>query len=73
SQLVTIQFAWDGELKDVSSSLIGVSPEFEIALYSLLFFLGQEKTVVQLGPYTAEITTFQFRQRGKVYIGTSFP
>ncbi|CAN0354177.1 unnamed protein product, partial [Ectocarpus fasciculatus] len=38
-QLVTVQFEWNGELKEISSSFVGVSPEFEIALYTLLFLL----------------------------------
>ncbi|CAN0583461.1 unnamed protein product, partial [Ectocarpus sp. 12 AP-2014] len=32
---------WNGELKEISSSFVGVSPEFEIALYTLLFLLDQ--------------------------------
>ncbi|KAJ8556500.1 hypothetical protein K7X08_032252 [Anisodus acutangulus] len=36
TQLLTIQFEWNGVLKSVSSSLIGVSPEFEVAIYTLL-------------------------------------
>lgn len=35
------QFEWNGELKDISSSFVGVSPEFEMALYTLLFLLDQ--------------------------------
>ncbi|GMH28820.1 hypothetical protein Nepgr_030663 [Nepenthes gracilis] len=38
TQLLTIQFEWNGVLKSVSSSFIGVSPEFEVALYTLCFF-----------------------------------
>ncbi len=47
-QLLTLQFTWkdaeDGsiDLKPVSSSFIGVSPEFEIALYTLCFLAGGE-------------------------------
>ena len=40
-QLITIQFEWCGELKPESSSFIGVSPTFEIALYSLCFLCGE--------------------------------
>ncbi|CAM9842675.1 unnamed protein product, partial [Ectocarpus sp. 4 AP-2014] len=40
-QLVTVQFEWNSELKEISSSFVGVSPEFEIALYTLLFLLDQ--------------------------------
>lgn len=32
---------WNGELKEISSSFVGVSPEFELALYTLLFLLDK--------------------------------
>ena len=48
--LVTIQFQWNGLIKPVSSSLVGTSPEFEMALYTLCFFMGSEaESVVSLG------------------------
>jgi len=43
-QLITIQFTWDinantkDKKKDVSSTFVGTSPEFEFALYTLCFF-----------------------------------
>ncbi|CAB1117430.1 unnamed protein product [Ectocarpus sp. CCAP 1310/34] len=72
-QLVTVQFEWNGELKEISSSFVGVSPEFEIALYTLLFLLDQEKTIVDCGPYRVQVTTYIFREDGKKYIGSAFP
>ncbi|KAF3784685.1 Poly(U)-specific endoribonuclease-A [Nymphaea thermarum] len=42
TQLLTIQFEWNGVLKSVSNTLVGVSPEFEIALYTVCFFVGDE-------------------------------
>jgi poly(U)-specific endoribonuclease len=72
-QLVTIQFEWNGALKNVSSSMIGTSPEFEMALYTLCFVAGDEKNVVRCGPYRMELTCYKYTSRGKKYIGTSFP
>ena len=52
SQLLSIQFSWNGVLKKVGTSMIGVSPEFEMALYTLIFFTQPPgKTPIQLGPY----------------------
>lgn len=45
-QLLTIQFEWQGVLKSVSSTLIGVSPEFEIALYTLCILAGGEDNIL---------------------------
>lgn len=48
---------------------VGVSPEFEIALYTMLYVSDTEELEVQLGPYTANIKVYQMA--GK--IGTAFP
>ena len=73
-QLVTLSFTWDGAPKPASSSFIGVSPEFEIALYSLIF-LGsdKDKTRVTCGDYKVDVTAYKQICGGRQYIGTAFP
>ncbi|KAL5728459.1 hypothetical protein ACHQM5_001539 [Ranunculus cassubicifolius] len=70
SQLLTIQFEWNGVLKSVSSTMVGVSPEFEIALYTLCFFMGGEDNHIQLGPYYVNIKCYRL---GQDKIGSVFP
>lgn len=75
-QLITIQFEWHECLKAVSSSFIGTSPEFEIALYTLCFYGGPPNDItdiVELGPYVAEITSYKYTHRGITYVGSTFP
>ncbi|TMW57443.1 hypothetical protein Poli38472_003368 [Pythium oligandrum] len=72
-QLVTIQFMWEKEIKPVSTSLVGVSPEFEMALYTLCFLNGKEDNTVKLGPYLANIKCFTFGRGSDTKIGTAFP
>lgn len=69
TQVLTIQFEWNGVLKSVSSTLVGVSPEFEVALYTLCFFVGQEDNHVRLGPYPVNIKCYRLGER----IGSVFP
>ncbi|KAK8479913.1 hypothetical protein V6N13_073378 [Hibiscus sabdariffa] len=69
TQLLTIQFEWNGVLKSVSSTLIGVSPEFEVALYTLCFLLGGQDNHVQLGPYSVKIKCYRFGDK----LGAVFP
>ncbi|CAL0331187.1 unnamed protein product [Lupinus luteus] len=69
SQILTIQFEWNGILKSVSSTLIGVSPEFEIALYTLCFYAGEENNYIQLGPYAVNIKCYHHGDK----IGSVFP
>ncbi|PIN17890.1 Placental protein 11 [Handroanthus impetiginosus] len=69
TQLLTIQFKWNDVLKSVSSTLIGVSPEFEIAIYTLCFYLGGEDNHVQLGPYPVNIKCYRLENK----LGSAFP
>ncbi|KAA8522114.1 hypothetical protein F0562_012572 [Nyssa sinensis] len=69
TQLLTIQFEWNGVLKSVSSTLVGVSPEFEMALYTLCFYVGGEDNQVQLGPYPVNIKCYRLGDK----IGSAFP
>ena len=70
TQLLTVQFAWNGVLKSVSSTLVGVSPEFEIALYTLCFLMGGEDNHVEIGPYPVNIKCYRL---GNDKIGSAFP
>lgn len=72
-QLVTIQFAWNDDVKPAGSSFIGVSPGFEMALYTMCFLAGEEHQTLQVGPYGVDLTCFKMHRKGKDYIGTSFP
>ena len=38
-------------MKSIGSSFIGVSPEFEFALYTMMFMCGEEKNDVEIGGY----------------------
>lgn len=70
TQLLTIQFTWSGVLKSLSSTLIGVSPEFEIALYTLCFYAGEQDNHIELGPYNVNLKCY--RLEGDK-IGSAFP
>jgi poly(U)-specific endoribonuclease len=70
TQLLTVEFEWKGVRKDKSSTLIGVSPEFELALYTLCFFAGQEDNYLQLGPCRVNIKCYRL---GQDKIGSVFP
>jgi poly(U)-specific endoribonuclease len=50
--------------------LIGVSPEFELALYTLCFYMGEEDNRVNIGPYTVNVKCYRM---GNNKIGSAFP
>jgi poly(U)-specific endoribonuclease len=78
--LLTLQFAWkntDNQTyveKFVGTMFIGVSPEFEMALYTMCFLFGQEENTLTLDTgadvYEVVIKCYTIA-RGK--IGTTFP
>eukprot|EP00943_MAST-04B_sp_MAST-4B-sp1_P006889 g6889.t1 len=74
SQVVTLQFSEQGEIKPVSTSFIGVSPEFEIALYTLIYLCGEEENPLEhLGPYSVNIKSFKYGHGKNTSIGSVFP
>jgi hypothetical protein len=38
--VLSVQFDWKGQRKPVTTLLVGTSPEFELALYTLCFVAG---------------------------------
>jgi poly(U)-specific endoribonuclease len=62
-----------GEVKDVSSMFVGSSPEFEMALYSLCFFAGNEVNRVECGGYDLDIKCYRIKSQNGDKVGTCFP
>eukprot|EP01026_Neomeris_dumetosa_P034890 TRINITY_DN2793_c0_g1_i7.p1 TRINITY_DN2793_c0_g1~~TRINITY_DN2793_c0_g1_i7.p1 ORF type:complete len:286 (-),score=38.66 TRINITY_DN2793_c0_g1_i7:196-1053(-) len=71
--LLTVQFGWNGEIKDVSSVFIGTSPEFEIALYTLCFLAGEEENMVELDGHRVNIKAFGIPSRHGRMVASVFP
>lgn len=70
SQMLTVRFAWHGAVKAASTIFVGTSPEFEMALYSLLYLCGggRERHEVVVGPHRAEIKVYTMgRMLGTCY------
>ncbi|XP_048865767.1 uridylate-specific endoribonuclease C-like [Brienomyrus brachyistius] len=70
--ILNIQFSWNGLVKPVGSAFVGVSPEFEVAAFTILFLASTEKTtraVVNMDKYQVELVV----SRHGRYIGTAYP
>lgn len=72
--VLTLQFRWHGIEKFVGTSFIGVSPEFEFAVYTTCFLLGEEQNDVVLNTGTDEfhLNIRCYKMAGNK-IGTAFP
>lgn len=68
-RVITIRFEWLGYLKPASSMFVGVSPEFEICLYTLLWLSGAAGQEVELGAYDVLVKVYDMQGR----VGAAFP
>ncbi|KFO98138.1 Poly(U)-specific endoribonuclease-A, partial [Calypte anna] len=71
-QVLSIQFSWKGLVKPIGSTFIGVSPEFEFAIYTVIFLLAEEKVTrerVKIEEYELQMVVFRHGH----HIGTAYP
>ncbi|NWH60675.1 ENDUA protein, partial [Geococcyx californianus] len=71
-QVLSIQFSWKGSVKPIGSTFIGVSPEFEFALYTIIFLLSKEKVTretVKIEDYELQLVVYRHGH----HIGTAYP
>ncbi len=69
--ILALQFSWKNGIKPKGSIFIGVSPEFEFALYTLCFLTSpNERVKVQFSFYDVEIVCHHYNQK---HIGTTYP
>lgn len=66
---LTVQFAWNKTVKPKGSMFVGVSPEFEISLYTVCYLMGHESYLIELNGETIMIKAY--KNAGK--IGTTYP
>jgi len=72
--VVTIQFEWEGAPKPISTSFIGTSPQFELALYTLAFGMGKEEyDNMTIGPYKCKLKAYKMGRGRNAKLGTAFP
>ncbi|XP_072018032.1 poly(U)-specific endoribonuclease-B-like [Amphiura filiformis] len=70
THLLSLQFAWKSDTKPVGSSFIGTSPEFEMALYTVVFFSGRNgKNCIEIEDYDVEIVVHKMGDK----LGSSYP
>lgn len=69
--ILALQFSWKNGIKPKGSIFIGVSPEFEFALYTLCFLTSpNERVRIQFSFYHVEIVCHHYNQK---HIGTTYP
>lgn len=67
-------FEWEGMVKPVSSIFLGISPELELALYTLCVLMKpDDNCTVSMNSKKFDIQTHVFKIRGKKYLGSAYP
>ena len=73
-RVLSLQLAWRGAVKPVTTIFVGTSPEAELALYTLCVLSGQEETDVRLwGEFDVRVRAYRIRTKGGVRVGSAFP
>ncbi|XP_041852110.1 poly(U)-specific endoribonuclease-C [Melanotaenia boesemani] len=70
--VLNLQFSWHGLVKPVSSAFIGTSPEFEMAVYTIIFLMNTGRTttvLVDIDQCQVELVVIRHGRS----IGTAFP
>ncbi|XP_037642228.1 poly(U)-specific endoribonuclease-C [Sebastes umbrosus] len=70
--VLNLQFSWKGLVKPIGGCFIGVSPEFEVALFTIIFLMSNEKMTsvqVKVDEYVLELVVYRHGRS----IGTSYP
>lgn len=70
--MLNLQFSWKGLVKPVGGSFIGVSPELEVAMFTIVFLESGDKTSmleVKVDEYVLELVVHRHGRS----IGSSYP
>lgn len=71
--LVTMRFEWNGQGKPISSTLIGTTPEFELALFSMCYWASPEpKTTVTLGGESVKVVCYKNGSGKNEHLGSAW-
>lgn len=68
-RIVTTQFIWKKKAKPLCGYFIGTSPEFEVAIYTVLFLTNIEKIKVDIDSHDVELIC----HRNENGIGSAYP
>ncbi|KAM6936908.1 uridylate-specific endoribonuclease C [Xenentodon cancila] len=70
--VLNLQFSWHGMVKPVGSAFIGTSPEFEMALFTIVFLMNTERSttvVVNIDQCQMELVVIRHGRS----LGTAYP
>lgn len=73
ADIIKYRLSLDGHNKPVNSMFIGTLPEFELAVYTICFEVGDNNCRISLGGNPITIRTFPFYYGGKRMVASAYP
>ncbi|VDN52101.1 unnamed protein product [Dracunculus medinensis] len=73
--MAAVKFSWWEQIKRSGSFMIGTSPEFDLAVFTLCFLSRRSRRTcdIEIDGCPVLITSFDLPQRGKIFIGSIYP
>jgi len=71
--VIPMRLNYKGATKPFSTSFIGTSPEFEFALYTLLFYLGHQDTQFVVKDIQVNVKVYDINRNNTRLIGSAYP
>uniref|UniRef100_A0A1I7YLK0 Endoribonuclease n=1 Tax=Steinernema glaseri TaxID=37863 RepID=A0A1I7YLK0_9BILA len=73
--MAAVKYTWHDQIKRSGGLIIGSSPEFDMALYTMCFLARRGRTTcdVEIEGCPMSITSYDLVQQRKVFIGTVYP
>ena len=71
--VINLKINQNQKIIDFLNLKIGVSPEFEVALYTILFLFGTENTKLNFANMSIAFHCFKLQRNGKSVLATVYP
>ncbi|CAG0900463.1 unnamed protein product [Cyprideis torosa] len=74
ASIVKNKFKWGGVTKTLGSMFVGTSPEYEMAVYTVCFYVRPDGACkVDTGRTSFQVITHPYTYRGSKHIGSAYP
>ena len=72
-QTIGAHFEWNGKLKKLGSFMYGTSPEFDIAMFTVCFYVRRNQHCnFFIDRHLVEVVTYDINHGGGIHIGTAY-
>ena len=70
---MAIKFEMNGQVKPLGGFFVGLSPEFELAMYTIVFLCSGKSTQLRFANLDVTLECFKMDREGRKVIATLYP